>query len=88
VHPHSQHHCLYIILQQLDKQETIRKKEWKRKKKTGVLDNQPMAAPDSINETKMSPVHADGWRLRKNKQPQKIASSSVSLRYLCIGSSV
>jgi hypothetical protein len=28
-------------------------------------------------KTKMSPVHADGWRLRKNKQPQKKTSSLV-----------
>ncbi len=71
VHPHSQHHCLYIILQQLDKQETIRKKERKRKKKLVCLTTNQWQHQILSMKTKMSPIHADGWRLRKNKLPQK-----------------
>jgi hypothetical protein len=88
VHHHSQHHCLYVILQQLDKQQTMRKKDRKRKKKLVCLTTNQWQHLILSMKTKMSPVHADGWCLRKNKQPQKKGSSSVSLRYLCIGSSV
>jgi hypothetical protein len=51
VHPHSQHHCLDIILQQLDKQQTMTKRT-KEKKETGGLDNQAMTAPNSTNKDK------------------------------------
>jgi hypothetical protein len=71
VHPHSQHHCLYIILQQLDKQETVRKKERKRKKKPGMLDNQPMAAPDSINENKDVPCSCRRMASQKKQTTTK-----------------
>jgi hypothetical protein len=71
VHHHPQNHCLYVILQQLDKQQTMRKKEQKRKKKTGVLDNQPMTAPNSINENKDVPCSCRRMASQKKQTTTK-----------------
>jgi hypothetical protein len=61
----------------INKRQLERKNE-RGKKKTGVLDSQPMAAPDSINENKDVPCSCR-WMASQKKQTTTKKSIIISI---------